>query len=380
MSLIYENEDHAAGPATHAIVIGVGAYAHLPGGTDTLLDDPGGMGQLSSPPVSAHAFANWLQASYNNPDKPLASLELFISDTDDFDFELPNGTTKTIDNALINNVSDAVLEWKRRGDTNKNNHMIFYFCGHGVTSGDGLALLLEDYGSIPESPFKSAINFSDFRLGMNQCKARYQSFFVDACRVASDSLLMTANYKGDPIIPGLGRQPGRTLSIYYSAISGERSYARIGQVSFFTDALIKSMKGQGSCKVNGVWRVDTDRIDLGISSLIKMSLAGTEIGESPTSVYKEGNFPFHYIDGTAMVPVQIGCNPSEANAQADLSYDYDGTTVSRPDRDPTDWIKDIEAEHFCNFSAQFEEGEYQDGEKEEFVMPLFQPIKIEVSR
>jgi hypothetical protein len=47
------------GPATHALVIGVGAYPHLIGGTGrTKYND--GMGQLTSPPISARLFASWL--------------------------------------------------------------------------------------------------------------------------------------------------------------------------------------------------------------------------------------------------------------------------------------------------------------------------------
>jgi hypothetical protein len=54
------HEEAVAEPATHAIVVGVGAYPHLNGGTGVLTPDHDGMGQLSSPPVSAHMFAAWL--------------------------------------------------------------------------------------------------------------------------------------------------------------------------------------------------------------------------------------------------------------------------------------------------------------------------------
>jgi len=66
----------SAGAATHAIVIGAGDYPHLLGGRDSLSDHHDGMGQLSSPPLSARAVAEWLISSYNNSKKPLNSIAL----------------------------------------------------------------------------------------------------------------------------------------------------------------------------------------------------------------------------------------------------------------------------------------------------------------
>ena len=58
--LIYKHEDLLASedPATHAIIIGVGEYAYLSGGSSGRVTDlHGGLQQLSSPPKSAKAFA-----------------------------------------------------------------------------------------------------------------------------------------------------------------------------------------------------------------------------------------------------------------------------------------------------------------------------------
>jgi hypothetical protein len=66
------------GPATHAIVIGVGKYDHLPGGGGTPVRRPEGMRQLTSPPASARRFAEWLISGLNYPPKPLASVALLL--------------------------------------------------------------------------------------------------------------------------------------------------------------------------------------------------------------------------------------------------------------------------------------------------------------
>jgi hypothetical protein len=65
------------GAATHAIVIGVGHYPHLPGGKGRpKFRAHGGMGQLKSPPESARVIARWLIENYAHPDKPLATVSL----------------------------------------------------------------------------------------------------------------------------------------------------------------------------------------------------------------------------------------------------------------------------------------------------------------
>ena len=69
-----------AGPATHALVIGVGSYPHLLGGSGPRCADNEGLGQLKSPTASATVFANWLIEEFANASKPLASLAMLISD------------------------------------------------------------------------------------------------------------------------------------------------------------------------------------------------------------------------------------------------------------------------------------------------------------
>ena len=79
MSLVYQAQ--VAGPATHAIVIGVGAYTYLPGGGGAHeFAQHGGHGStLVSSQVRTH-LCQLVIERYHNPDKPLASLELLLSD------------------------------------------------------------------------------------------------------------------------------------------------------------------------------------------------------------------------------------------------------------------------------------------------------------
>ena len=53
-------------PTLHALVIGVGDYPHLNNGTGALANDPLGLSQVTTPPVTALALADWLLGSYAN--------------------------------------------------------------------------------------------------------------------------------------------------------------------------------------------------------------------------------------------------------------------------------------------------------------------------
>jgi len=355
MTLVLEKQ--IGGPTTHAIVIGVGAYAHLIGGGGELFPDHESMGQLTSPPHSARAFTNWLLKKHHNPNKPLASLELLVSDVQGSEFTLPNGEVTKIKSASKANVEEAVWRWIGRGDESRDNLMIFYFCGHGIAGGPETALLLDDFGKRKLAPLNNAIDFRGFWLGMNKCKAREQCYFVDACRRASSTLIESYNYAGDPIIPGtnlpspLGR---RHAPVYYSTVAGESAHSQPGAPSVFTEALLKALDGAGSDDFEGDWRVYTDRLNIGITHLLERLMGDDVRLEQVSPVDALTRFTLHYLDGKPIVPVTIGCRPSGANEAAELSYSYcDGSNkVIRPDAKSSDWDVDIEEGNY-RFSAVF---------------------------
>ena len=66
--VVHENAIAGGGGAVHALVIGIGDYPHLIGGSGPLTPSHDGMQQLSSPPVSARAVADWLIADFRHPE------------------------------------------------------------------------------------------------------------------------------------------------------------------------------------------------------------------------------------------------------------------------------------------------------------------------
>ena len=379
MSLVFEKQ--IDGPATHAMVIGVGPYAHLPGGDGVLFPDHEGMGQLTSPPHSARAFANWLMRDYRNPAKPLASLELLVSDTQGNEFMLPNGDVKQIERAILPRVDSAVLDWKDRGDRSPDHLMIFFFCGHGIAGGPITTLLLEDFGERPDRPLKQAIDFNGFYHGMDKCTARQQCYFVDACRVASPTLIEAYDYAGDPIIYGSTQPSGkRRAPVYYSTVVGSRAYGRTGAPSVFTEVLLRAFDGAGSDDVDGDWRVDTQMLNRGISYLLEREIGETAGLEQVSPVDGLTRFTLHYLDRRPVVPVTVGCKPTEVNDAAVLSYCYkDGSNeVERLPPQSSDWNIDIEEGTYC-FSAKVQGRTYRRNNEGIGVRPPFRRVHIEVT-
>ena len=123
------------GPGTHVFIIGVGNYPHLKDGSGVTSPDHRGMGQLTSPPVSAMAMLSWIDTMLNNPEAPLKSIEVLISQAEQAQYTDCAGLTQGIDPATWRNYEASVRAWKARSSSDRRNVAIFYFCGHGLGNG-----------------------------------------------------------------------------------------------------------------------------------------------------------------------------------------------------------------------------------------------------
>ena len=150
-------------PSTHVLVIGVGHYRHLLGGPA-----PGkrgvhlGLRVLQSPPLSAQKFVRWClgsdggaQAGLNNPDAPLATVEVLISSVPKLSFAVA-GQAVEVDGATHLGVRQGFDRWLEEVQGDPRNVGILYFCGHGVTgNGPEQYLLLEDHACSQNRPFET---------------------------------------------------------------------------------------------------------------------------------------------------------------------------------------------------------------------------------
>lgn len=332
-------------PGAHALVIGIGEYPWLQGGSQPTFAKHGGMAQLSSAPVSARELARWFLSEFDNPDFPRASLDLLLSDAAGNSFTDPSGQAHDIARATFSNIETAVLDWFQRGTASPDNLMILFYCGHGLGKGKQTILLAEDFGSLPDTmSLKRAIDFDQFYLGMDQCDARRQCFFVDACRVGSPFALNTLHYFGDPLIPpGAKVAPmPRSAPVFYSAVPGTTAYGRPGKTSFFTEALLNAFRGAGADDATGNWTVPTDTLPRGIHAHLRRSVARTAAqGQLSLADGLSAPFDFHRLAGDPVIPVEVTCSPDTHNANGALSVSGNGSVLTPPAPAEGPWDLDL---------------------------------------
>ena len=341
-------------PGTHALVIGIGKYPHLIGGEEQARFTDG-MRQLSSPPVSARAFAEWMIQDYNFPGKQLASLSLLLSEATPRLFLNPKtGQSYDVAIAGIDSLLTAVQEWKARGNSSPDNRLIFYFCGHGISESDDVALLAADFNGDDDNPLNQALDLRQLMLGLNRCQASEQVFFIDACRSSSDTLLSRSGmYAGQvPFLPGVrpAEWPRRLSLPYYATLAGEMSHAIPDRVSLFTDALLRGLRGVGSDNPEeDVWWVNTSRLQEAIHHFMAQpTFAGKLAGVQVPTVRELPVFDLHQLARPPVVPVYVTCRNPLYNQAADFLCRRGGSLCAErpaaevdPDDPWAEWTVDL---------------------------------------
>ncbi|HEU4882351.1 MAG TPA: caspase family protein [Longimicrobium sp.] len=319
MTLVAGRAKSRLEPATHALVVGVGEYPHLEGGTGPRALDAEGLKQLTSPPVSACAFVDWLH-ELHNPAAPLGSIELLLSPGDTY--VSPDGRRATkVEPATWRNIARAYQRWYARCDGNTNNVAIFYFCGHGLER-ETLALLPADFGRYKLSAFATAIHFNKTYYAMSSCRARTQCFFIDTCREVSPKLLANTAFGGQSLgEPDLLNQRRRTAPILYATASGYSAFGEERQVSRFTSALLAALQGGGAKKELRRWVISTDRLATSVKLIInKQNETLPPYKQQDAMTGGDFGLPaiIHELADAPTVPTVVDCVPEAANAAAEL--------------------------------------------------------------
>jgi hypothetical protein len=364
------HEATVAGAATHAVVIGVGAYPHLNGGSKQRSDQHDGMEQLTSPPVSARMFATWLMSEFHHPSKPLASIALLLSETTPEPFNDPNNPAKscTVAEANSANVRLAIQHLFARGDENADNLLIFYFCGHGIAAGPDTALLLADYGADRFNALSGALDFRRLRVGMRRSKASEQCFFIDACRASTDTLIEALGHAGQVIVGGGEREPGlplRRAPVFYATMNGFKAFALPGRPTIFTDALLQALRDLAADDEMGDWRVGTNKIQTAVEHVASRQSLEVKKQQVPTAD-DVSNIHLNFLKTPPRALVYVKSEPPEALANASLTYRAaGGDPESAPPegRKETEWMLRLPSGNY-DFTVTFEA-------KPPFTIPTF---------
>ncbi|MCE9670495.1 caspase family protein [Myxococcus stipitatus] len=310
----------STGPGTHALVVGVGRYPHLLGGGGALFPDHGGMGQLTSAPVSATAFADWLASAYQLPTHPLCSIDLLVSGGAPLTYQPPaaGAAAQAVERASFDNFKAAVLRWYAALSTSPDNRAVFYFCGHGLAAGLQTTLLLDDFGDVPHAAFAHALDFDRFYLGMDPCAARTQCYFIDACRVASRTLFEIDTFGESILTPSRKHStPARRAPVFYSTMLGTQAFGRTEQPSLYMSALLKAMTGPGAVRKGNAWEIRPSTLSLAMEELLnrEAEAAGATQNCNANNVV---DFPLHRLSGPPDIPVTVSCETQVDLANAIL--------------------------------------------------------------
>jgi tetratricopeptide (TPR) repeat protein len=300
-----------AKPGTHVFVIGVGHYPHLPGGGGKPANETLSLKQLTSPPISAKALADWFLATasgasptldgFRNPTAPLASLWMLVSAKEQT-YSLPDGKEVTLLRADLNNIQVVYEAWMNAVSSHPDNIGVFYFCGHGV-QGVNSYLLPDDFGMYA-NPWNKAFDIDLSAMAARQRVAASLYFFIDACRQ------MQMGAEGSrPQSFGLPKDNAkvlcRTRLKLWATGDGAKAFASgEGVPSRFTDALLRALNGSYGqlTEVGGSWVVTGEALAHQVVRLVEES---NPLGDSEhfqrAEVQIIGSQPFQYLDSKPTV-------------------------------------------------------------------------------
>lgn len=369
-------QDATEGPGTHVFIIGVGDYPHLKNGSGKTSTEHRNMGQLSSPPLSAMEVLRWADETLYNPDAPLKSIEVLISQVDPAVFTDSDGLKQLIDPATWDNYEASIQAWKQRADSHPENVAIFYFCGHGLGDGVNTYLLMGDAGKSAKL-LRHAAHVGELRLAMWSCKAQKQLYLIDSCRTVDLATVINPydlNQTGlpdaDPNLQFNGVNP-----VLFSARNGEQAFGAPGQASVFTQALLH---GLNRCAVfqphGGYWAVSPHHLQRAIAALMDDFTGRSQCQiDGLTGV----GFQVHVLKVRPEVIVHVCLNNQAANDSAQISCTFGANKVIRPDL-AHPW-RTFAPFGLCSVGAEFQlPAPYKVVPVEIIMFPPFQNITLEV--
>lgn len=347
-ALVYTNSARSADePGTHLFIIGVGEY-EFGKGKPNCTDVGGDLNQLSSPPISARAVADWFIGKYRNSAKPLASVAMLLSESTTREYVVPPRSSDArhanrvqVPRANLENVRNATREWLRRLEGNRDHMAVFYFCGHGMSSGDHAALLLDDFGE-PGKEFEGAIDLTVLSASMKDCPVIQQVFFLDCCRTDVDRHYGRRAIVGSRIANVVPFRRGHKLApqqfVLFPTINGAEAFGERGQVSVFSKSIIDALSFAAADSKTGVWRTTTGGLLTEVTRLVSLRLPTRYLELGKPNALDASSFEFNEIDEPKSTPafvtlsdlsvwsnVKLECTHADGIEQSQCQYGRDSS-------------------------------------------------------
>ncbi|GIE94460.1 caspase family protein [Paractinoplanes rishiriensis] len=373
-------EQAVPGPGTHALIIGVGGYPHLPGGTGAPHPDPslfGELAQLTSPPLSAVAVAEWLvKGPHERWTAPLASVELLVSPHP----RHPETGTGTAVPTLAA-VKAAYRAWRARAQNRPDNVALFYFCGHGVQAHARRILLTSDFAENEDDPFGGAFSLEPTRDACVSGGPATQAFFVDSCAAPAPYFAMYQQSEVRGLASPAGRltgdAAGNTVTILASPPYGEAA-SRPGEVSHYTRALLGAFDGHAASRHGTDWLVTTGHLYEAMTQLVNH-----DRGDGDQVLLQSGllgDAPLWRLAEPPPVLFTVSCIPDVAHCRASFvceRHRRPDLRRERPVPEPSPWpVRSVAGSHLVQ--ATFTDGCYPLVEEQLDVVPRTGTVPLRV--
>ena len=288
MTLVFDERNNLQGqPGLHALIVGVSAYPHLPGGTGKLARDHFGLAQLPSSVSSAYKIYRWLVERERQKylPVPLATCRLLLSPSPPA-LEMESPLTDQIASCTLDHFLIAAKHWRDDASTQQDNITFFYFAGYDLQkSEDEEILLVENFGDGIGGTLRNAVGINNLFNGMaphhsRPSMARTQIYFVDVCRV----LPIRPNQRfermntTDVFDPEFIEFDNRSASIFYAAIRGGQADPLQGDLTLFSKPLLDCLNG-----------IAGERMDEESQSQVKWRVSVNSLNKALEAYFKELN-------------------------------------------------------------------------------------------
>ncbi len=279
--LLFLRPELADKPATHVLLLGVGAYLHAPDGAEPLPGRADDLSQLTSPPISARRLANWFLTSFAHQRRPLGSLALLASPAE------PGAVNARYADAVRPTAAatrEAVRAWYDRVIGCTDNTAIFYACGHGSIVGPDLTvMLLEDCGADTRDDTVGTMNVDRLYRTMVNARVRQQLFLIDCCRAKDRDRADPVESEPAPLLSVRRRADDdgmrRLQAVIFATSSDEEARGRKNGTSALTDALLTALDGPALSMDSDPLMITTDRLAGTVQKLLQWRSRDGDAGQ-----------------------------------------------------------------------------------------------------
>lgn len=323
MALLFDRRTELKGrPGCHALIVGVSAYPHLPGGSGDPAPEGFGMTQLSCAASSAARVSEWLLAHQDRLAVPLATSRVLLSPS-------PTETVPSCKDATLENLLAAAAEWQSDAAAHREGIAFFYFAGQGIELSDmEQAMLLKDFGNGIGPLLRGTVSVNNLFYGMAPSSrtpeiARTQVLFVDTSRVHHPTLPnferqnTTALFDAD-----LATLDDRSAGVFYASAPGGAAFGIKGGHTLFSQSLVDCLNGAAATVVDeddlqeARWGITLYSLAERLPRAVEALSHRLEVDQRVTVGGSLGPGLICYTDGPPPVEVSLQIEPESAGPLA----------------------------------------------------------------